>query len=178
MMDLGFCDKVIQSKEYQEMIQKVHTYIPQTSIIGRLLNHEEETTIVKSTEVGIMQHDLYSWQVMGDKFITDNLTNSSEFIDKTITDWLKEVSPEQRGKFFDTMFEILSATNAETLSEISSKWFSNARMMAKTYQNLDPESKSMVTKTLKALLRIGKSNITLPKPKVTLNKNEQKKKQQ
>lgn len=46
----GFSEKVINSKEYKSILKKVHTYIPQTSIIGRLLNHEEETTILKSTE--------------------------------------------------------------------------------------------------------------------------------
>lgn len=45
----GFCDKVINSESYQNILNKVHTYIPQTSIIGRLLNHQEKTTILKST---------------------------------------------------------------------------------------------------------------------------------
>lgn len=49
----GFCDKVIKSKEYQNILNKVHTYIPQTSIIGRLLNHEEETSILKSTQMNL-----------------------------------------------------------------------------------------------------------------------------
>ena len=49
---------------------------------------------------------------MGDKFLEDKLTNSSEFIDKTITNWLQEVSVEQREKFLDTLFEILGQTKA------------------------------------------------------------------
>ena len=162
----GFCDKVVNSKEYKEILDRVHTYIPQTSIIGRLLNHEEKTTILKSTQTGIMQHDLYSWQVLGDKFVETHLTNSSEFIDKTITNWLKEVSPEQRSNFFDTLFEILNATKAETMSEISSNWFSSAKIMITTYQNLDPESKDMMIRTVNELFRIGKDQITIKKPKI------------
>ena len=71
----GFCDKIINSKQYQNIIKKVHTYIPQSSIIGRLLNHQEEITILKSTQTGIMQHDLYTWQVLGGEFVKDELTN-------------------------------------------------------------------------------------------------------
>lgn len=168
----GFCDKVIHSKEYQTILNKVHTYIPQTSIIGRLLNHEEETTILKSTQSGIMQHDLYTWQVLGAKFVKDELTNSSEFIDKTITDWLKEVSNEQRSEFFDVLFEILNATGAQTLSEISSRWFTNAKTMLKMYQNLEPESKEIMTKTLHAFLQIGKSNIRIPKSSLKLGEKQ------
>lgn len=166
----GFCDKVIQSQEYKNILNRVHTYIPQTSIIGRLLNHEEETTILKSTQTGIMQHDLYSWQVLGDKFVRDELTTSSEFIDQTITDWLRAVEPEQREIFIDTLFEILNATEAKILSEISSKWFSNAKTMVKTYQNLSPESKEIMTKTLDVLLKIGKGNLRMAKPKIKLRK--------
>ena len=168
----GFCEKVINSKEYKNILNRVHTYIPQTSIIGRLLNHEEKTTILKSTETGIMQHDLYSWQVLGDKFVRDELTNSSEFIDRTITDWLREVEPEQREIFIDTFFEILNATQAKTLSEISSNKITNAITMIKTYQNISPETKEIMLKTLGALVSIGKSNFTIKKPTITLRKKE------
>lgn len=162
----GFHESIIHCQEYQEILPRVHTFLPQSSIIGRLLNHEEKTTILKSTQTGIMQHDLYTWQVMGDHFVEDQFTNSSEFIDHTITDWLKEVSPEQRGKFIDTLFEILNATQAQTLSEMGAKWFSSAKTMLKTYQKADEESKEIVLKTLSSLFHIAKNNIHIPKPKM------------
>ena len=161
----GFSDEVIETKEYEEILEKVHTYMPQTSIIGRLLKHKEEITIIKSTETGIMQHDLYSWQLMGDKFIRAKTTGPSDFIDNTITNWLKEVSPKQREDFIDTFFEILSTTKVKTVNELSSKWFKNAATMIKTYSNLSPETKKMMTKTLSTLLRVGKDNIPIGKQK-------------
>ena len=106
-----------------------------------------------------MQHDLYSWQVLGGEFVKDELTNSSEFIDKTITNWLREVEPEQREVFIDTLFEILNATDVKTISEISSNKFSNAKTMVKAYQNLDEESKKIMIKTLGVFFAAGKSNI-------------------
>lgn len=160
----GFHESIINSQEYQEILLRIHTFLPQSSIIGRLLNHKEQTTILKSTQTGIMQHDLYTWQVMGDHFVQDQFTNSSEFIDHTITDWLTEVSPEQRGKFIDTLFEILNATQVQTLSEMGAKWFSSAKTILKTYQKADEESKEIVLKTLSSLFHIAKHNIHIPKP--------------
>ena len=157
----GFCDKVVNSKQYEAILSRVHTYIPQTSIIGRLLNHKEETNILKSTQTGIMQHDLYSWQLVGKKFTRDELTNSSEFIDQTITNWLKEVKPEQREKFVDIFFEILNTTEVKTLSEFSNKKFTNAITMLKTYKNIDEESKEIMMKTLNEFLKIAKNNIKI-----------------
>ncbi len=167
----GFMDKVVESEEYKAILSKVHTYIPQTSIIGRLLNHKEETTILKSTQTGIMQHDLYTWQLIGTHFLEDELTNSSEFIDHTITKWLKEVEPEQREKFIDIFFEILNTTQIETLSEFSNNKFTNAITMLRTYKNIDDKSKEIMIKTLKAFFSIARNNITFGKPKIkNLNK--------
>lgn len=156
----GFCDKVVNSEEYNRILNKVHTYIPKSSIIGRLLNHKEETTILESTETGIMQHDLYTWQLIGGNFIKAELTNSSEFIDKTLTDLLLNVSVEQRSLCIDVLFEVLNATKANTLSEINENKFSNIMTMIKTYKNLDEENKEIVTKVLNILLKIGRSNMS------------------
>lgn len=107
-----------------------------------------------------MQHDLYSWQVMGDKFVKTNITNASNFFDNTITNWLLEVSKEQREEFIDTIFDILNTTNVKTVDELSSKWFRNAITIIKSYKNLNPEIKKMITRTFTTLLRSGTSNIT------------------
>ncbi len=108
-----------------------------------------------------MQHDLYSCQLVGKKFTRDELTNSSEFIDQTITNWLKEVKPEQREKFVDIFFEILNTTEVKTLSEFSSKKFTNAITMLKTYKNIDEESKEIMMRTLNEFLKIAKNNIKI-----------------
>ena len=43
----GFCEDILETQEYQKMINKVHTYIQQSSIIGRLMNHKEKYTIIE-----------------------------------------------------------------------------------------------------------------------------------
>ena len=91
-----------------------------------------------------MQHDLYSWQVIGDKFVRAKITNASNFFDNTITNWLLEVSKEQREEFIDTIFDILNTTNVKTVNELSSKWFKNAITIIKTYKNLNPTQRSTV----------------------------------
>lgn len=166
----GFDDDIITTKQYQEMIKKVHTYIPQSSVIGRLLNHQEAYTVVQSTATGIMQHDLYSWQVLGSKFISlEEVTNGSQFIDKTIKDWVKGVSPEQRAQFIDILFDILSSTNATTLAELSNKKLATAKILLKNYQNIGEENKEILSKTLHVLFGTVKENVKnniLPKSSV------------
>ena len=162
----GFCDDVIGTPEYQDMINKVHTYIPQSSVIGRLMNHREKYTVVESVQKGIMQHDLYSWQVLGTKFITlEEVTNGSEFFDKTIKEWLENVEPEKREQVIDVVFDILNATDAQTMKEIKNNWFTSARTMMSSYKNIDNETKDMIWKAVGELLKSAKNNIFEDFPK-------------
>ena len=172
----GFVKRIIESPEYKNVLSKVHRYIPQSSIIGRFLNSKELTMVVKSNQVGLMQHDIYSWEILGDKFIESEPTNSSVFIDKTISNWLEEVSNEQREEFFDCLFEILYATKVETMQEIGNSLYSSSKIMIKTYQKLAPETKEMIHKTLSALFKIGKENIEFPKINIKIKKRKSTKK--
>lgn len=163
----GFCEDVIETPEYQETIKKVHTYIPQSSIIGRLMNHKEKYTVVESVQKGIMQHDLYSWQVLGKEFVTlKELTDGSEFVDKTIKGWLENVEPAKREQVIDVVFDILNATDAQTMKELKSNWFSNGRAIMTSYKNIDNETKDMIWQTLNALFKIAKNNIFEDFPKL------------
>lgn len=166
----GFCEDVIETPEYQEILPRVHTYIPQSSIIGRLMNHKEKYTIVESVQKGIMQHDLYSWQVLGKEFVTlKKLTNESEFIDKTIKDWLENVEPEKREQVIDAVFEILNTTEAQTMKELKANWFANAKTILGTYKNIDNDTKEMVWQTVNELLKVAKNNIFEELPKIADN---------
>lgn len=156
----GFSEDITKTSEYEKMIEKVHTFIPQSSVIGRLLNHEEKYTVVKSKQKGIMQHDLYSWQLLGDKFIClDELTNGSEFVDKTIKTWLVNVEPKQREQVIDVLFEILNTTDAYTFVALKANWFVNVKIILKSYKNIDEETKEMISQTLYALFKIAKDNM-------------------
>ena len=166
----GFCEDVIETPEYQEILPRVHTYIPQSSIIGRLMNHKEKYTIVESVQKGIMQHDLYSWQVLGKEFVTlKKLTNESELIDKTIKDWLENVEPEKREQVIDAVFEILNTTEAQTMKELKANWFANAKTILGTYKNIDSDTKEMVWQTVNELLKVAKNNIFEELPKIADN---------
>lgn len=156
----GFDDEIIKTKEYKEILPKVHTYIPQSSVIGRLLNHEEKYTVVQSIQKGIMQHDLYSWQILGKEFITlPNVTNESEFIDKTIKEWLENVEPAKREQVINVIFEILNSTDAQTTKELRKNLFSNIKVILEKYKNIDPETKEMIAQTANALIKIVKNNL-------------------
>lgn len=115
----GFSDAMMQDPGYLRILPKLRSYVPQSSVIGMLLEHEEPYTIVKSNQVGLMQHDPYTWMVMGADFLRmEELTADSRFLDRTFKNWLSKMTNEERSAFFDTVFELLESTGAERADEI------------------------------------------------------------
>jgi len=119
----GFLSSVIESFEYQQMLPKLVTYIPQTSVVGLLLEHEEEYVVVKSIAEGILQHDLYSWQVENDKLVTlpDN-DEESKYIDATVKGWVQSMSEEEREAFVELLFKVLDEAGIDNTNELVAKW--------------------------------------------------------
>lgn len=105
----GFRENMLQSVGYQRILPRVQTFVPQSSIIGMLLEHEEEYTVVQSDQSGILQHDPYSWEVLGPDFIRlEKRTEQSEFLDKTVKRWLDHVDEAKRASFIDTVYAVLT----------------------------------------------------------------------
>ena len=185
----GFQANVIQSPGYQSMLNKIHTFIPKSSIVGLLLEHGEEYKVIGSSGVAIMQHNLLNWKISGAHFIYENgLTNNSRNFDKALSSWLNQLSIEQRTDFVDALFEIIQATGAQTLSQLSREKINSVEIMVKTYKNMDPtvqrllkvtieaffmESKNVLQKSIeKNLNMLFKRNkfITLKKPTLKIKK--------
>lgn len=116
----GFTSNLMGNPGYQAMVPKIHTYIPQSSLIGMLLEHEEPYIIIKSKQLGgAMQHEPYTWEVLGKDFILmEEVTADSRFLNRTIKNWLAGMTNEERDVFFDTVFELLAAGDAELTNEI------------------------------------------------------------
>ena len=150
----GFDEKVITSPGYLAVRERVNTYVPQSSVIGLLLNHEEEYTIVKSTQNGLWQHDTYSWEVERDHFVyLEKVTDASRFIDRTLKEWIAAMSSEKREKLVDTLYSVLMETNAKTVRELSENWVGNTVSVLKTLRTLDDETRKILIEAIRALAK-------------------------
>ena len=156
----GFDESIIETEEYKNILEKIYTYIPQSSIIGRLLEHKEKYKIVQSVEKGIMQHDIYSWQVLGKKIVQmEEVTNGSELINTTLRNWLNETTPEQRKNVIDIVYSLIQTTNATTCKELSESRMKNIGEILKSYKNVDEKDKKMINKMVKSLGSAAKESL-------------------
>ena len=150
----GFHKKFIEKYGKSPILEKIESYFPQDSIIGRIMNHKEKYSIVESNEKGIRQHNLYSWKVMGSYLINSKkLTDASEIMNKTVTNWLEETTSEQRKIFIDSVFELFYATDENTFLEISSHLSKNLSIILKKYNEITDEDKKIISDMMKLFMK-------------------------
>lgn len=151
----GFDKTSIKTEEYVKIVDKINTYIPQSSIIGRIFENEaEDYQIVYSKQKGIMQHDIYSWQVQGRHFVrVPNFTKDSKFINNVVSNWLKNTNPEQRKNFINIIYEVLITTDAKNINDFNVDTLKKVGTVIKSYKNIDKEDKKEIEQMIKLMFQ-------------------------
>ncbi len=94
--------------------------IPQSSIIGLLMENEKKYQIIQSDATSIMQHDPFTWTIENGDFIyLNDIDNASKTIQKFINSILLHTDAKTRERIIDSLFHILLNTNAKTFKEIT-----------------------------------------------------------
>ncbi|QQO10727.1 DUF2974 domain-containing protein [Breznakiella homolactica] len=156
----GFNEKIIASAGYNAVRDRIQTYLPQSSVIGMLFEHENNYTVVRSTQSGLMQHDMYSWEILGNDLIRLNsVDNNSKFVDKTLKHWIDSLEPSQRREFSDGLYELLCSTDAKTVPELSASWVKKMGAMIKTISDVDDATRKRLMDIIHALFRSARENI-------------------
>lgn len=115
----GFTDYIMNDPAYLEILPRICTIIPQSSVIGMLLEHREPYMVVKSKQIGLLQHDFYSWLLDGPAFIPmEEVTADSKFLDRTIKEWLSGMDNTERNEIVDTVFDLLSLGDAKSVFDL------------------------------------------------------------
>lgn len=115
----GFTDYVMEDPAYLELVPRITTIIPQSSVIGMLLEHQEPYTVIKSKQIGLLQHDFYSWTLDGPAFIPmEEVTENSKFLDQTIKNWVSGMDNQDRNELVDTVFDLLNAGNVNSVFDL------------------------------------------------------------
>lgn len=145
----GFMEHIINTTEYTKILSKIITYIPQDSVVGRLMTHREKVEIVESNQKGLMQHEVVTWQVLGTKInrLQSN-TKESEMINETLTHWLESTTEEQRKVFFDCIFNIIEDSNFETINDLLKNWYKKIDAITGNYKKLSDEDRKVVNEMI------------------------------
>lgn len=152
--------QVSTGEGYKRIKDKIHSYIPQTSIIGLLMDYYTPYTVVHSVATGLSQHDPMSWQVYGGKFEEmESIDRKAVIVCETFHEWLQNSTPEQRGTFVDTLFKMADTTNATKMSELLNEKFRSFRKMYGGRKELDPETRRVFNRLMAQAVTLWFGNV-------------------
>ncbi len=150
----GQNDRTIVSPGYAAIEDRIHAYVPASSIIGLLMNPPLHYTIVRSTHISIMQHDPYTWVLDGPRFETvPTLNRDAVYVDTVLHKWLLSVDQDERASLIKTLFDVLESTNASRFGdEFWSNLLKNPAAFLSAIFSTDREQVSQAAKVLKSLV--------------------------
>jgi hypothetical protein len=120
----GLIEDINEIDDFERNIKKVVFYVPDTTIIGALFDHYEEVKVVSSIEKGLYQHDVFSWEVLGNDFVyVDERTEESLHIEQKIKKMISEIDEATRLRLVNEGYNILSSDTADTLTKLYGEKF-------------------------------------------------------
>lgn len=161
----GFPEAFFSSEKVEKVLPKVTRIIPEASVIGMLLNHQKDPLIVASTQKGILQHDAFTWEVMGPSFIEkESLTRraAASDRDRSLHKWIDHMDERQREHLIGELFSVLEATGAETISQIQDGGLKSLAAMVRQLDKLEPRSKIMVQELIAGIFGSWLELLPLP----------------
>ncbi|MCR5348427.1 MAG: DUF2974 domain-containing protein [Bacilli bacterium] len=150
---------------HPERMEKLHKYIPYSSVVGVLLCNETNVSIVKSGSVGVLQHNTFKWRIQGNDFEYANKRSlSSLYIDKAVNGWLKCLDEDERKRFIEITFNTLNKTKVKDFKGLAKTLFKEIPTMRQAYKEMGDNDKTFFASAIKSLFSsAGKAFVDVAK---------------
>lgn len=128
-----------------------------------LLEQEAAYQIVASEGGAITQHNAFSWQVLGPAFVSEAaLSPESEAANRVLRQWIQGMDDQARRRFSQAIYDLLAATQADTLGQLAQTPLQSARAALRELYNMNPDEKQTLHTALNALITLALRSLPLP----------------
>lgn len=152
----GFHESIKKESGYLEIKSRVFKTVPHDSLVGMLMQHISEFTIVKSRSTLFGQHNPFEWEEKSlFAFSTlKSLASISKRAEIALKGWIYSMSQRERKRFVQVLFEVIFSTGAKTTDELFSHKLRNFLKMRRAYRKLSKKDRALIKEMGKILLRI------------------------
>lgn len=138
----GFDESFVRSDAFSGVADRIVTFIPESSLVGGFFFRGGKTEYVLSAERGLMQHKPLSWYAVGDRLSrADGRSEFGKRMDDSIRNGIDTVPKEDRREFVELLFQLLGATKAETLGQLTGTGLGSLLALRNSYRNFDRETR-------------------------------------
>lgn len=116
----GFRPSFYERFDVSDVLQYIHAYLPSDTVIGRLLSHKEQFTVIEAQQGGLSQHDPFYWSIRRSGFVPiEAWSEESDRIHAYIDKILMSKDDEQRKIYIDLIFRVLNRLEIHHITDFS-----------------------------------------------------------
>lgn len=152
----GFRPEVLEKYKYEAVEERIVKILPHSSLVGMLFETTDHYKVVESRTFGLLQHDPFTWLIEGDDFkYVKGLYGSRRFADDTLNEWVRSLDDKQRRIFVDTLYQVVSASKAENLIELTADWKKSMMGIVTAMKEVDGETQKAIKRIIAELFEIA-----------------------
>lgn len=141
----GFNQTILDEPKYQTLLPLVHTYIPEASVVGLILEHNNDFEVVKSLARPLAQHVIYTWVLDGDRpVILEKISPVGLFMQDVISNLIDEIPPEQAEARLSALFKLVDSVKADTWTEFAARGAELLPKISSAWENSDAAEKQQI----------------------------------
>ena len=145
----GLHKNLVEQLDDKIALPVVATYMPQSSFFGKMLSHRELQIVVNSNASGVMQHDIYTWEVVRKDFVlVKEDTMVSRVFDQAFHDYLAKLSKEERREVVNIIFDAVEKCDVDTMEDLTKHFVGNLLKVMKHMNQLDEEDGKLVKEAI------------------------------
>lgn len=154
----GLRKEQFESKEYESIKDRFIHIIPNYSVVGLLLENDDNYVVVKSNKKGFFAHSGMTWQVSYDHLEKEHLSRFSKVFSDSFSTWLDKISDKDRKKFVKEAFKLFYDNNITSLEQVEVNKDLIVTLF-NTSKTLDESVKEMAKELIRV---IRKTNLEYP----------------
>ena len=148
----GFSDLIINEEKYQTLKPLIKTYIPSASIVGILLNHDNDYKIIESTAYPIAQHQPYTWIFEGDDLkVLEEISGTSKMYRKIQKHILNRMDEEERRETVNAIFNFITEIEPDDFLNLISDDKKVSKKFRAAWAALDRKTKKVIIRFARIL---------------------------
>ena len=152
----GFRPEVLKKCNYEAIRCRVIKILPHSSLIGMIFESDMHYQVVKSKTFGLAQHDPYTWLVEGEHLVRANdIYERRKQLDNTLNEWILSLDEEHLRTFVDTLYQVISASQADNLIEFTAEWKRSMNGIVTALKEVDEETSRMLKDVVGSLFEMA-----------------------
>lgn len=156
----GFPPEVLAACGYEKIAGRVVKLLPHSSMVGMLFEWNTDYQVVESRSFGLAQHNPYNWLVKDGEFVmADAIYERARLMDNTLNEWIVSMDKEKARTFVDTLYRVITASEAEDLIAFTADWRKSMNGMVAAMKEVDDETAEVLKEIVRALFEIGKAQV-------------------